>query len=1098
MVLDASLNCIMWNKAMESILGVPREAIVGTNVRHGGHNLAILHLPLEEALAGEVVNREDYRFVRPGTPDTIDERVVQARCSPLRDRHGAIIGVVATLVDMTDRKSLEHEAHESEATLRHVIDAMGDALLISDLQGKILEVNREFSSITGYSRFETIGIEFPYPWLADEEMATYVTWIAELREKHYLHDFDMTWHRIDGSEVAISLNTTLLLNEKGEPMAMLNLARDISDRKLMGDELEGKNKQIEMLNRIISTANMTVDLGKIFDTIAAEVQSLLRNDELNIGIFSEDRKSMSLLACVVPGQKGFFPGEPVLLEQTVSQLVLGTGRAVNVRDIEHHPGLGRKVRSFQQGLRSQVSVPIYLHEKILGTLNIASTQEGAYTDSDMALLQPIADQVGAMIDRAQLFQRVSDDRDYIHNLLNSIDSVVYTVDRSYHIREVNRAWEDFAQTQGLEQFKEESAVVGRDLHDIITSPDLWQDLLKVMPRLFDGTTGFFSREIEIEYRGAVRTYQLVVNPMVINDQVTGLVFTNTDVTDIKKTEAEVKRRNNELFALNTISSSVIRSLELDEVLGVALKEVKEITEADAVLCYLRNRRAPKLLLSRYVGVSDAVAANIQTLEVNPSRDRHSERERRPLVINRGLESDERVTPSARKVYDQLHTRSLVAIPLQSKDRVLGALVVAFRAEHPFPDQELDFLMLIGHQLGAVIDNAQLYAEVQSQVQRVTSLYELGKGLTGALDTKTLLEVVHGEIAKSLPYDRFVYDSFVEGRGTTRRVFKSGVDGISSSVSMESPVDEEEVLQRVILHRAVFIGNTAANESAIAVPVRSKEKIIGVLSIFSSVPDVYNQNHLRLVESIANLTAIALDRAMLYEDTVAKSFEIYERNKELDDFAYVVSHDLKEPLITIEGYSKIILSDFKDSTQDEARQYLASVVQSSARMKNLIDDLLTLSRLGRAGEKPETVAVTEVIAGLMHDFEFTLREKSASINFPDDLPLVQYNPTQLTMVFRNLISNALKFNTTPEPRVDIGVTASNNAYVFSVRDNGIGIAKEHFDRIFVIFQRLHRSEEYQGTGAGLTIVKKIVENHHGRIWVESIPGEGATFYFTIPK
>jgi light-regulated signal transduction histidine kinase (bacteriophytochrome) len=168
------------------------------------------------------------------------------------------------------------------------------------------------------------------------------------------------------------------------------------------------------------------------------------------------------------------------------------------------------------------------------------------------------------------------------------------------------------------------------------------------------------------------------------------------------------------------------------------------------------------------------------------------------------------------------------------------------------------------------------------------------------------------------------------------------------------------------------------------------------------------------------------------------------------------------------------------------------------MKNLIEDLLTLSRVGRVKEMPDYISVRSIIEDVLREIDFTLRQRNAVIHVPEDLPTVPYDPTQLSMVFRNLISNAVKFNLRPAPEVTIGVNEEPTEFVFSVQDNGIGIAEEHFGRIFVIFQRLNRAEEFQGTGAGLTIVKKIIERHGGRIWLASVEGEGTTFYFTIPK
>jgi light-regulated signal transduction histidine kinase (bacteriophytochrome) len=168
------------------------------------------------------------------------------------------------------------------------------------------------------------------------------------------------------------------------------------------------------------------------------------------------------------------------------------------------------------------------------------------------------------------------------------------------------------------------------------------------------------------------------------------------------------------------------------------------------------------------------------------------------------------------------------------------------------------------------------------------------------------------------------------------------------------------------------------------------------------------------------------------------------------------------------------------------------------MKHLIEDLLTLSRLGRMSEAQETVSVRTIVDEILHDFQFSLRERKVLVRVQDHLPHVRYSSTRLAMVFRNLISNAMKFNDKPVPIIEIGCDEDEQDYRFWVKDNGIGIEPQYFDRIFTIFQRLKRSEEYRGTGAGLTIVKKIIEREGGRIWLESAPGVGSTFYFTIKK
>ncbi len=644
-VLDNDLRYIDWNRAMESMTGLSRDAVLGRGIGEGLPELTSDEvLPkLQSGLRGQLVSSDGIPFVLP-EPGT--ERFYWSQYAPLQDSQGTIKGVVGIVTDVSQRRELEREVRESEETLRNVIDAMGDALVISDLQGRVWEVNREFTLLTGYSRKEVQGMDFPYPWVPEEDMAHFVQWIAALREKNYLRDFDMTWRPKDGRDVAISINTTLLRSAMGEPVAMLNIARNISERRHLTQELE------------------------------------------------------------------------------------------------------RKVR----------------------------------------------------------------------------------------------------------------------------------------------------------------------------------------------------------------------------------------------------------------------------------------------------------------------------------------------------------------------ENIELYAQVQAQVQRLTTLYELGKSLTGTLDARTLLDIVRAEVARSIQFETFTLFIVSPDRNSLVPIYEAR-DGShfydkSGNRSASVVLIGGSVLHEVVTREAPYRGETPAElpspGALLAVPMKSMDAVVGLLCLTSKQPDAFSDAHLRLFESIATLTEIALEKATLYEDTVIKAREIEARNKELDDFTYVVSHDLKEPLITIEGYSKILLKDYQNVVDRDGAEYLQTVAQSSTHMKRLIDDLLTLSRLGHVKEATEPVSVSSVIHEVLQDMQFTIHERNVAVHVPDRLPDVQYNRTQLLVVFRNLITNAIKFNDKVEPIVVVDASDDGQEYTFSVKDNGIGMEERYFDKIFMIFQRLQRKEEYQGTGAGLTIVKKIVENHRGRVWVASTPGVGTTFFFTIPK
>jgi PAS domain S-box-containing protein len=227
-------------------------------------------------------------------------------------------------------------------------------------------------------------------------------------------------------------------------------------------------------------------------------------------------------------------------------------------------------------------------------------------------------------------------------------------------------------------------------------------------------------------------------------------------------------------------------------------------------------------------------------------------------------------------------------------------------------------------------------------------------------------------------------------------------------------------------------------------------------------------------------------------------ELARSNKELELFAYVASHDLQEPLRMVGSYVDLLAKRYQGQLDEQADLYIGFAVDGAHRMKRLIEDLLTYSRVGAQGESPVPTDSQAVLEEALARLQMTIEDKQATLT-RDALPTVLADPVQLGQVFQNLIGNALKFSHEAPPRIHVGVQpdVERRMWRFCVVDNGIGLDPKFAERIFAIFQRLHGPTEYPGTGLGLAICKKIVERHGGRIWVESQPGQGATFYFTMP-
>jgi light-regulated signal transduction histidine kinase (bacteriophytochrome) len=227
-------------------------------------------------------------------------------------------------------------------------------------------------------------------------------------------------------------------------------------------------------------------------------------------------------------------------------------------------------------------------------------------------------------------------------------------------------------------------------------------------------------------------------------------------------------------------------------------------------------------------------------------------------------------------------------------------------------------------------------------------------------------------------------------------------------------------------------------------------------------------------------------------------DLERSNKELEQFAYVASHDLQEPLRMVASYTQLLERRYKEKLDGDARDFINFAVAGANRMQMLITDLLSFSRVGTRG-KPMELTDSHIALGQARINLNAAIEETQAVVTNDDLPEVMADESQLVQLFQNLVGNAIKFHNPGEsPRVHISATRKNEDWVFSVRDNGIGIDPKYFERLFVIFQRLHSRDEYPGTGIGLAVCKKIVERHGGKIWIESQAGQGSTFCFTLKK
>jgi PAS domain S-box-containing protein len=314
---------------------------------------------------------------------------------------------------------------------------------------------------------------------------------------------------------------------------------------------------------------------------------------------------------------------------------------------------------------------------------------------------------------------------------------------------------------------------------------------------------------------------------------------------------------------------------------------------------------------------------------------------------------------------------------------------------------------------------------------------------------------------------------------------------------------ERVLQgeKIVIEQKA--GRTGRWFSSTIIPLyNDAHTVVGGMIVAFDINDRKQAEEL-LAENIAELGKMneKMQMEIKFRKAIEENLQEYTKelkikNQELEQFAYVASHDLQEPLRMIASFTQLLAKRYYDKIDADANEYINFALEGTQRMQALINDLLDYSRVGRRNNPDNILNLDEVIEAVLHNLSTKIEETHALVTY-DDMPVAKGDRTQTIQLFQNLVANALKFRKeNVRPMIHIGIQEKDGQWQICIQDNGIGFEMEHYERIFNIFQRLHTREEFPGTGIGLALCKKIVESHGGSIWATSVPGKGSTFYFTM--
>jgi PAS domain S-box-containing protein len=543
---------------------------------------------------------------------------------------------------------------------------------------------------------------------------------------------------------------------------------------------------------------------------------------------------------------------------------------------------------------------------------------------------------------------------------------------------------------------------------------------------------------------------------------------------LQRSEEEAKRLSQENAVMADIGRIISSTLDINEVYARFVEAVRHLVDFDrisistfdsehhtATIAYAMGKEIPERRLGEVFPLSQSVYEHI--LKTRSS----------VLVQTEDAREIETRFPFLRASL-QSGFKSAISVPLISKDQIIGVLNLRSIKPNAYTERDLKIAESIGIQIAGAIANTLLFAEHKSTEE---ALRESERKFRDLYDNAPL------------GYQEYNLE------GTITNVNRTDLDMLGYTVEeiiglpiWKLNVNEETVREQVMsklagaLPPGKELERIYRRKNGTTFPVLIEDRLI--------LDEKGRINGIRC--TVQDIT----ERKRMEEALKEKTEELARSNKDLEQFAYVASHDLQEPLRMVTSYVQLLAQRYKGKLDSDADEFIGFAVDGAVRMWKLINDLLTYSRVGMRGNGLEPTDSEAVLAQSLRDLKVAVEENGALVTH-DPLPTVMADHPQLGQLFQNLIGNAIKFRGKEPPRVHVSARRSGNEWTFSVRDNGIGIAPEYSERIFIIFQRLHSRQEYAGTGIGLAICKKIVERHGGRIWVESEVGKGTTFYFTFP-
>jgi PAS domain S-box-containing protein len=972
-------------------------------------------------------------------------------------------------VDLLLQKELQQRLQAEEFTLqfRRVMDESSDAIYLIDTHtGRYIDFNRSAYEHLGYTRKELnqLGVIDVAQHITNTEV--WQQRVDLVKEKGELI-FDTVYQRKDGSIFPVEVNARML--DYGERTIMVAIVRDATERKQIENTLRESEERFHKIfdSSPIAICITSLEEGRLLDANYAYWDLTGYNPENSMGHTAEELKMWD-----VPEARAEF----------IARLKQKHSIYEPDDHIYHTDGTLKHVITFyeliQVGNTDCVLAMFYDMSAQKATMQ-ALQQSEART---RALLEAMPDMIMEI----------------------SLDGLIINM----------------VPPKGREADMSPNQFIGRQIYEVFPESAASQTLFAVKQALESNHINTFEFEIIMDAGSRIMEARVVAS---VSD--TAIIIIR-DITQRKWVETEREKFihdleivNKESETLRTSLASIVTTFDLKEVVERILDQIKLVIPYDTASVWNVDGEWQTLIISRDLP-REITIADLKFKLDHDNSSRPLIRGEKPFVLSNNVQAE---LPDFKAPHSYIN--SWLAVPLKKRGRIIGLIALDGKSKDQFTEHHADLAVTFANQVAIAFENARLFEDLQDELKKQIALRSAATAISSSLH----LEQVLGEICKQMgvildgtsayiaEYDKSYLeytvvaeyvsltanaDEMVSDLGATY-LAEDGAWLFSQSTSTDFVVmhaDDENLQPWTAEIMSKYGGRTI-----LFIPLYVQGRLLGHAELWDSrITREFTLDEISFCRAVSQQAAIAIANANLFEQLQMELSErkglideLESKNAELERFTYTVSHDLKSPLFTIRGFLGYLEQDALAGKHERVRSDMERITAATEKMQMLLNDLLELSRVGRLKNESVNIPFGELVRDAVEMVQGQIMEQDIKVDIDAALPVVFGDRQRLLEVLQNLIDNACKFmGEQKESRIEIGQAgAEAGKPILYVRDNGIGIAPEHYDRVFGLFNKLDAKSS--GTGIGLALVKRIVEVHGGRIWVQSETGHGSTFYFTLP-